>query len=125
MEDDKAERRKEQKRASYRRWAAKNPGARTASSRKWREENPGYKWPAKEALVAEVNALKSAPCLDCGSAFPPECMDFDHVRGVKVGNVATLIHRAGREKVMEEIAKCELICANCHRIRTASRRSQT
>ena len=60
------------------------------------------------------------PCLDCGGEFPPYLMDFDHVRGVKrysIGNMAN--HK--RERVLEEIAKCELVCRICHRIRTHSR----
>ena len=65
---------------------------------------------------------REALCIDCNGDFPPECMDFDHVRGVKLNNVGTMVtHGHSRERVMEEIAKCDLVCANCHRIRTKSR----
>lgn len=48
----------------------------------------------------------------------------DHVRGDKVGNVSWLMNRSqGRDKVLAEIAKCDLVCANCHRIRTFERRA--
>src|SRR5688572_24069191 len=36
---------------------------------------------------AFMNAIKDRPCADCGGSFPPYCMDFDHVRGVKSFNV--------------------------------------
>lgn len=65
--------------------------------------------------------LKNRPCADCGNRFPPECMDFDHIRGEKRADIAQLAHYRGA--VLEaELAKCELVCANCHRIRTVARR---
>lgn len=66
-----------------------------------------------------LNSLKSAPCMDCGGVFPPECMDFDHVRGVKFFNISNICR--SMESLLHEIAKCDLVCANCHRIRTAKR----
>lgn len=67
-----------------------------------------------------LNERKNHPCADCGEKFPPECMDFDHVRGEKLFNVG---QGAGRlwSDILDEIAKCELVCANCHRVRTRQR----
>lgn len=49
-------------------------------------------------------------------------MDFDHVSGEKIGCLATLADaRYKLEKLKEEIAKCEIVCANCHRVRTWKR----
>ena len=66
---------------------------------------------------------KAAPCMDCGGAFPPECMDFDHVpgRGEKLFNVSLASLTFCRETVESEMAKCDLVCSNCHRIRTRKR----
>lgn len=64
--------------------------------------------------------LKGEPCTDCGLTFRPEAMDFDHVRGVKTANVSDMVGRPTRE-LLEEIGKCELVCAVCHRVRTADR----
>lgn len=78
----------------------------------------------KEALRAEVEVLKAAPCTDCGRTFPPECMDFDHIDATsKTLDVGTLVCNGGRQRVLAEIAKCELVCACCHRIRTRKRYS--
>ena len=70
-----------------------------------------------------IDLLKAYPCSDCGGTFPPECMDFDHVRGTKRFTMAksynvTMIERR------QELAKCELVCANCHRIRTHQQRQE-
>jgi lysyl-tRNA synthetase class I len=49
-------------------------------------------------------------------------MDFDHVRGIKQKNVAELINTLSKKKIDEELAKCEIVCSNCHRIRTHMRK---
>ncbi len=63
------------------------------------------------------------PCMDCGGSFPPFCMDFDHRDpSTKVTNVGAA---RSMKKVVEEIEKCDLVCANCHRIRTWAKESDT
>jgi hypothetical protein len=68
-------------------------------------------------------SMKEQPCLDCESSFPSVAMDFDHVRGEKVADISDM-WSWGRDRVLEEITKCELVCANCHRVRTQTRRSE-
>ena len=64
---------------------------------------------------------KAKPCMDCGNSYPTECMDFDHRDGNnKSFNVSNSTHLS-EEVLLEEIAKCDLVCANCHRIRTRKR----
>jgi hypothetical protein len=66
---------------------------------------------------AWINEMKAHPCTDCGRVLPPEAVDFDHVAGDKVSGIAQMWSWS-REKVLAELEKCELVCANCHRIRT-------
>ena len=66
-----------------------------------------------------VNLVKEAPCQDCGRRFPPECMDFDHIRGRKRFTINRIM--AAHLWLYQEIEKCDLVCANCHRIRTKKR----
>jgi hypothetical protein len=77
-------------------------------------------------LRAFYESLKAGkPCADCGGVFDPECMDWDHVRGVKRFNVKQAVaSRLGRATLLREVDKCELVCANCHRLRTKQRRAQ-
>jgi hypothetical protein len=63
--------------------------------------------------------LQSHPCVDCG-LLDPVVMEFDHVRGVKLGNVTKMMYQKKRlDLVVAEIAKCEVRCANCHRRKTS------
>ena len=77
----------------------------------------------KAYLATYIRNLKeSLPCLDCKKHFPYYVMDFDHVRGKKHANVMELIPTLSKKKIDEEIAKCEIVCSNCHRIRTHMRK---
>jgi hypothetical protein len=59
--------------------------------------------------------LRTHPCLDCGES-DPVVLDFDHVRGKKVKNLSYMMNAGYRLwRIEEEIKKCEVRCANCHR----------
>lgn len=61
----------------------------------------------------------STPCFDCGDHFPYYCMDFDHLRDKKF--LMSRAHLEGMETIKKEMAKCDLVCSNCHRKRTFKR----
>lgn len=95
--------------------------ARKEYARKHYETNKGKyaasSKAARERKNAKFNALKDKPCADCGVKYHPAVMEFDHL-GDKVEDVSTLLRLKGWQTVLDEIAKCELVCANCHRMRT-------
>lgn len=66
---------------------------------------------------AAINAAKDVPCADCGGVFPPCAMDFDHrdpdLKSFGIGPATTSL-----ALILAEIEKCDVVCANCHRIRT-------
>lgn len=65
--------------------------------------------------------LTAHSCTDCGED-DPIVLEFDHVRGKKSAGIAVLIRKgASMARLTAEIAKCEVVCANCHRRRTALR----
>ncbi len=79
----------------------------------------------RETLRSWVYDLKSiTPCTDCKILYPSYVTDFDHIeaRGKKMGTISSLINSGSFKQIKEEVAKCELVCANCHRIRTFKRR---
>ena len=66
-----------------------------------------------------LQTAKSRPCMDCGQSFPPVCMDFDHRNPAdKSFTIADQYRQVPLSALLEEIAKCDVVCANCHRIRT-------
>ena len=66
---------------------------------------------------------ESHPCMDCGGYFLAECMDFDHRPDEeRERDISRMGHYSSDELILAEIAKCDLICANCHRTRTHRRR---
>lgn len=69
-----------------------------------------------------TNAKTGKPCTDCGGYYPPCVLHWDHVpgRGPKLFNLGRADYSL--EKVLAEIAKCDLVCANCHAIRTWNRK---
>lgn len=77
----------------------------------------------KKIAVAEARAklleyLAAHPCVDCGEA-DIVVLEFDHVRGEKAHNVTYLVNGGfGWPRVRQEIEKCDVRCANCHRRRT-------
>ncbi len=73
--------------------------------------------------VEWANSLKSGPCMDCGGVFPPCVMDWDHRdperKSFSVSSKVRAWYRdSRREDILAEISKCDLVCSNCHRIRT-------
>lgn len=74
-------------------------------------------------LRAHILSVKqSAVCKDCEKSYPTYVLDFDHVKGEKNGEVSVMVRRSvSIETLKSEIAKCELVCANCHRVRTHRR----
>jgi hypothetical protein len=68
-----------------------------------------------------VRHAKNRPCHDCDIQFPSYVMEFDHTKGEKKFDLAT--HgRRHPNAVIAEIKKCDVVCANCHKVRTYIRR---
>ena len=76
----------------------------------------------RQGTYEVMRAAKDVPCMDCGRRWPHWIMEFDHRPGAqKLGEVGALAARAPRRVVLEEMAKCDVVCANCHRNRTWER----
>lgn len=102
-----------------RNWAIRNEGAQKRYNQTRKE-----KWRIRmQEHLDYFFTEKSKPCSDCGKSFHPVAMDFDHVLGEKRYEVASMISAGcSLEALKAEIAKCELVCACCHRIRTHNRK---
>lgn len=99
--------------------------------KKWYEENKVARRKAIAERKAQTKALATEfvdgyklgkGCADCGYNKHAIALDFDHL-GDKLYNVSKMVADGlNLDRIKEEIAKCEVVCANCHRVRTKSRR---
>jgi hypothetical protein len=108
---------------------AKNAAYMREWNRRKRESDP--EWVARDRArnargkakrTAEIDEIKlAAGCVDCGYRAHAVALDFDHRPGeVKLFSVAWGKAHAWAN-VLAEMAKCDVVCANCHRIRTLAR----
>lgn len=80
------------------------------------------KWKARRTELLRI-WKHAAGCAECGFRGHPAALEFDHVQGTKLNHVSKLSTHAW-ETIMAEIAKCDVVCANCHRLRTLARRGE-
>ena len=73
----------------------------------------------EENFLLLVEYLQTHPCVDCNET-DIVVLQFDHLMDKKY-NISEISHRYEWTSVLKEIAKCEVVCANCHTRRTAAR----
>lgn len=97
-------------------YAERGRSARLARVRAWRA-----------AQRAWMDSLKEGrACADCGETFPTCAMHWDHLPGhAKFADISVMVTRFSRAMILDELAKCELVCANCHVLRTVARATRT
>lgn len=85
-----------------------------------------YTRPGVEEKTKEIHDYQiEKGCVDCGYKSHPAALEFDHLVGTeKKFNIGEEIGNRSREALWEEIAKCDVVCANCHAIRTSNRRQR-
>lgn len=98
----------------------------SASSKKHYEKNKVARIESakkqKQRLKLWVREQKSKPCLDCNTVYPYYVMQFDHRPGTVKIDAISRLGKDGRVKIVQvEIDKCDLVCANCHAVRTFNR----
>ena len=78
---------------------------------KYRQQSRACQKRLKKKLLELSNKAKSGGCIVCGYNKTPSAMDFHHL-GDKDRNVSSC---KSVKQLQEEIAKCVVLCANCHR----------
>lgn len=75
---------------------------------------------SRDKRHAVVNKIKeSSACMDCKVFYPYYVMQFDHRDPIlKIDTVGRLTDNASIKRILLEIDKCDLVCANCHMERT-------
>ncbi len=113
-------------RAEVRALPSTRHSAATAFSKHRLAERLPPSWQQRIEMQDANDSVKLARgCADCGWSKWARGLDWDHVRGPKVSTIAIMIGRRDSwQAIEEEMAKCEVVCANCHRIRTHERRAE-
>ena len=105
--------------------------------RQWAEHDWGWPSGGKSARIEYMrkraraqaqllDELRDVPCHDCGQRSAPYVMQFDHRDpATKTHFVSRMIGRASTARILAEVAKCDIVCANCHRQRSYTRRTLT
>lgn len=65
----------------------------------------------------EAIEFMGGACQDCGGIFPPSVYDFHHIDMATKDKNPSYVLKGGLDKAKAELAKCVLLCSNCHRIR--------
>jgi hypothetical protein len=100
----------------------------------WREyyhkNKPGHQRRARrrtDAIRILIRSAKDRPCADCGKRFPYYVMQFDHrddeTKCFNIGGVNSR-RRVSKARLLAELAKCDVVCANCHCERTHQRKKR-
>ena len=95
--------------------------------KRWRERDPEAVRATKHRAIAKnrkaIHDAKNKPCTDCGVHYPYYVMEFDHLDAdTKHFNVSAGVTSVSHARLLAEIAKCEVVCANCHAERTHRRK---
>lgn len=97
---------------TYKEWYWKNVDSQRIRARDRMRE--------RQAFIHRIK--EETPCMDCGLNWPAYVMQFDHRPDeIKLDSVSNLLGRK-MEIILAEIKKCDLVCGNCHAIRTSNRR---
>jgi hypothetical protein len=95
-----------------RKYRSKNPD----KVKRWRKISQVRARKARQSYV--LGYLRAHPCIDCGEP-DPVVLEFDHIRGEKIRPINQMIVSSSSKQLTQEIEKCEVRCANCHRRRHA------
>lgn len=78
-----------------------------------------------QKMCTWVESFKNKPCMDCGGWFASCQMQFDHRNPLEKKFQISLLGGRSKISLYNEIKKCDVVCANCHCLRTQRRRYET
>jgi len=114
-----------------RKWYKKNRNKRIVVVTKWIKDNPEsvrkYRRKRQKKLFKlnkklVKNYLLAHPCVDCGNG-DTRVLEFDHISYNKKHIISQMYRTYAWKSILKEINKCEVRCANCHKIKTDEERN--
>lgn len=94
-------------------WNSAKEAAGIETIGKHQNKLPGLPYERKRQKAIQVR--EAVPCTHCGENLPACATDFHHIRGTKFRSVMDMTSYSW-ERIKEEMKKCDVLCANCHRI---------
>jgi hypothetical protein len=92
--------------------------------RHYKQQSSADRLTERRAFLDEYKLSRG--CIDCGYADHPAALEFDHLpQFEKSFDVGRAVYKAAWAGILDEIAKCEVVCSNCHRVRTVERRGES
>lgn len=116
----------EDRKTYHRLWYQANRAKKAEQSKEWHDANYERhmdlqaKWAMERRQKLAQYKLERG-CARCGYRGHPAALHFDHLPGHEKAFTIAQIYKRKWERVLEEIAKCQILCANCHAIQTAER----
>ena len=92
-----------------------------ANKQQYTERAQRHRLATRAKIKEAIREAKNKPCTDCGVLYPFYVMQFDHLGDKNFSLGAFSTHTISLKRVQEEIEKCEVVCANCHAVRTWQR----
>jgi 5-methylcytosine-specific restriction endonuclease McrA len=79
------------------------------------EVNSLYEIKLNQAIIDEIKTFQG--CILCGEDTSSTLLEFHHInRYDKIDSIAAIRNQASQERLFNEIKKCVVLCANCHRL---------
>jgi hypothetical protein len=102
----------------------KDPLKQKAAYKAWYERNKEQFLETRRDRRGKVRKFitgykeENSTCMDCKISYPPHILQFDHVDGKSFNISSTDVRDKSIDEILNEISKCEIVCANCHAHRT-------
>lgn len=104
-------------------WRKQHPRSHNSNTRTNNRARTRARYAKNLALVQATKVARG--CADCGYNAHPVALDFDHLPGTdKISGISRMMSIGNFIALEKELEKCEVVCANCHRIRSSNRREE-
>lgn len=84
-------------------------------------KNAAKRTQKRNAAIIKEEKLKKG-CAKCGYKEHHAALDFDHLDHKKKSRDIAKMHTTNVESLKKEMAKCQILCANCHRVKSFEER---
>ena len=89
---------------------------RNNANPEWKEQRNKQRAQKRRDNKRKAVEFMGDRCARCGESFPDCCYDFHHKDPLDSNEVPSTILHCSWKRIEEELSKCIMVCANCHRI---------